>query len=84
MIAILTLLVISACLQTPSALQMHLSSNEPVCITITPLEKDGQVIDIKYSIAGINEKQTNFYVVQGYKQSRTELSRISFKSEGEV
>ena len=42
--------------QTGSALQMILSSREPVCLSVTP-KRIGLSVDINYSISGVNEDQ---------------------------
>lgn len=44
-----------------SALQLILSTREPMCLFVTP-RRIGGLVDINYSISGVNEDQVEFLV----------------------
>ena len=46
---------------TTEALQMILSTREPMCISVTP-RKVGVKIEIDYTVTGVNEKNVKFTV----------------------
>lgn len=48
------------------ALQMILSTRDPVCITVKP-SRVGVSINTRYTISGVNEDQVKFEVMQGDK-----------------
>lgn len=61
-----SILVLSAvllyCLQTASAIQMILATRDPNCVIIVPFKMSQQVVDIKYSVSGVNESNVVFTV----------------------
>ena len=68
------------CMTQTYALQMILSTREPMCVLVTPNAATGQEVDISYTISGANEKDVLFTVQQQGK----EIRRIEKESEGAI